>query len=78
MDVYYRAISFYLQEHPDLLVDLLKVMESRLDHARVVDMLRKSGHLPLIKEYLLSVQKTNILEVSSLEPGRPACCVAHC
>ena len=25
LEVYYRAVSFYLQEHPDLLVDLLKV-----------------------------------------------------
>ena len=25
LEVYYRAVSFYLAEHPDLLVDLLKV-----------------------------------------------------
>ena len=24
-EVYYKAVSFYLEEHPDLLVDLLKV-----------------------------------------------------
>lgn len=35
----------------------------RLDHARVVDMFRKERSLPLIKDYLLNVQKTNILEV---------------
>lgn len=36
----------------------------RLDHARVVHMFRSEGHLPLIKDYLLNVQKTNILEVN--------------
>ena len=25
VEVYYRAVSFYLEQHPDLLVDLLKV-----------------------------------------------------
>ena len=34
LEVYYRAVSFYLQEHPDLLVDLLKVrcLLQRLAH----------------------------------------------
>jgi hypothetical protein len=41
----------------------MKAMEVRLDHARVVLMFRKEGALPLIKDYLLNVQKTNILEV---------------
>ena len=36
----------------------------RLDHARVVVMFRKEHALPLIKDYLLNVQKTNILEVN--------------
>jgi hypothetical protein len=54
------------QEHPELLADVMKAMEMRLDHARVVDMFRKEKSLPLIKEYLLNVQKTNILEVRGL------------
>lgn len=45
-------------------MDLLLLLQSRLDHARVVDMFRKQNHLPLIKDYLVSVQKTNILEVN--------------
>lgn len=64
VDVYYKAIRFYLQEHPELLSDVMKAMEMRLDHARVVDMFRKERSLPLIKDYLLNVQKTNILEVN--------------
>ena len=45
--VYYAAVSFYLEAHPDLLVDLLKVLEARVDHARVVGVLRSAGHLAL-------------------------------
>ena len=44
-------------------MDLLNVLQSRLDHARVVEMFRRTGHLPLVKDYLIAVQKTNILEV---------------
>jgi clathrin heavy chain len=62
--VYYRAISFYLEEHPDLLVDLLKVLEARIDYARVVGILRKADHLPLVKDYLLAVQKSNLAAVN--------------
>lgn len=59
-DTLYRGISFYLEEHPDLLNDLLKVVEARIDHSRVVDIMRRAGQLPLVKEYLLSVQKNNL------------------
>jgi hypothetical protein len=40
LQVYYRALSFYLEEHPDLLVDLMGVLTPRLDHARVVEQFR--------------------------------------
>lgn len=57
------CLGFVPQEHPELLADVMKAMEVRLDHARVVLMFRKEGALPLIKDYLMNVQKTNILEV---------------
>ncbi|KDD77018.1 hypothetical protein H632_c39p3, partial [Helicosporidium sp. ATCC 50920] len=63
-DTLYRAIAFYLEEHPDLLNDLLKVVEARVDHSRVVDVLRRAGHLGLVKDYLLSVQKNNLQAVN--------------
>uniref|UniRef100_A0A7S0V4E8 Clathrin heavy chain n=1 Tax=Polytomella parva TaxID=51329 RepID=A0A7S0V4E8_9CHLO len=63
-DVLYRAVAFYLEEHPDLLTDLLNVLQSRVDNARVVEILRRSQQLPLIREYLISVQKSNSLEVN--------------
>lgn len=65
MQIHYRALSFYLDEHPDLLVDLLGVLTPRLDHARVVDQFRKVSQLPLIKDYLVSVQKNNVAAVSA-------------
>ncbi len=64
--LHYRALGFYLDEHPDLLVDLLGVLTPRLDHARVVDQFRKANQLPLIKDYLVSVQKSNIAAVSGI------------
>ena len=41
-----------------------QVLEARVDHARVVDILRKADHLPLIKDYLLAVQKANLAAVN--------------
>eukprot|EP00899_Mesostigma_viride_P014185 jgi/Mesvir1/22768/Mv14160-RA.1 len=63
-EVYYRAVSFYLDEHPELLNDILHVLASRLDHSRVVDILRTAGHLPLARAYLTSVQTANLPAVN--------------
>ncbi|PRW61204.1 clathrin heavy chain [Chlorella sorokiniana] len=60
----YKGISFYLEEHPDQLNDLLKVVEARVDHSRVVDIMRRAGQLPLVKDYLLAVQKNNLSAVN--------------
>lgn len=35
-----------------------------MDHTRVVLMLRKAGNLPLVKDYLIAVQKTNLSAVN--------------
>lgn len=35
-----------------------------MDHARVVNIMRKADHLPLVKDYLLAVQKTNLAAVN--------------
>lgn len=55
---YYKALSFYLEEQPLLLTDLLTVLTPRIDHTRVVRMFNASGNdnLPLIKPYLVAVQ----------------------
>lgn len=63
-DQYYKAMRFYLDEHPDLLADLMRALELRLDAARTVDMFRKEGKLPLIREYLANVQGGNLADVN--------------
>ncbi|KAH6555179.1 hypothetical protein KP509_1Z275900 [Ceratopteris richardii] len=59
VELYYKAVHFYLQEHPDLINDLLNVLAARVDHTRVVDIMRKAGHLPLVKPYMVAVQSVN-------------------
>jgi len=65
-EVYYKAIDFYLQEHPLLLNELLmeQSITSKLDHSKVVGFFRSKAHLPLIEKYLLLVQKDNLPAVN--------------
>ncbi|CAB4482710.1 unnamed protein product [Rhizophagus irregularis] len=65
LEIYYKALKFYLDEHPLLLSDLLVALTPRIDHTRVVQMFKKSDNLPLIKSYLISVQETNNLAVNN-------------
>ncbi|KAJ7224497.1 hypothetical protein GGX14DRAFT_425944 [Mycena pura] len=64
VEIYYRALSFYLEEQPMLLTDLLTVLIPRINHARVVRIFKKQDHLPLIRNYLIAVQNLNIEEVN--------------
>ncbi|KAJ7543091.1 hypothetical protein O6H91_09G024400 [Diphasiastrum complanatum] len=64
VELYYKAVHFYLQEHPDLLNDLLNVLAPRVDHTRVVDIMRKAGQLPLVKPYMVAVQSNNVSAVN--------------
>ncbi|KAJ2614259.1 Clathrin heavy chain [Coemansia sp. RSA 1365] len=59
IELFYKALRFYLKEQPLLLNDLLHVMMSRVDHTRVVSMFQKSDNIPLIKKYLVAAQTTN-------------------
>jgi len=59
IEIYYKALSFYLQEQPMLLNDLLTVLQPRIDHTRVVRMFQRSDNVPLIKPYLIAVQQLN-------------------
>ncbi|WFD00087.1 Clathrin heavy chain [Malassezia yamatoensis] len=62
VEIYYRALTFYLEQHPLLLNDLLTVLGKRIDHGRVVRMFKKRDHdnVPLIRSYLISVQYLNL------------------
>jgi len=53
---YYKSLTFYLQEQPTLLTDLLTVLIPRIDHSRVVCTFRQIGLIPLIHSYLIAVQ----------------------
>ncbi|CAM6119092.1 unnamed protein product [Calypogeia fissa] len=64
VELYYKAAHFYLQEHPELINDLLNVLAPRVDHTRVVDIMRKAGHLPLVKPYMVGVQSNNVTAVN--------------
>jgi clathrin heavy chain len=59
LEIYYRALNFYLQEQPSLLTDLLQALTPRIDVNRVVKLFEKSDNIPLIKPFLLNVQSQN-------------------
>ncbi|XP_037292516.1 clathrin heavy chain [Manduca sexta] len=59
MELYYKAIQFYLDYKPLLLNDLLLVLAPRMDHTRAVAFFSKAQHLQLVKAYLRSVQSLN-------------------
>ncbi|CED83796.1 clathrin heavy chain [Phaffia rhodozyma] len=66
VEIYYKALSFYLAEQPLLLTDLLVSLTPRIDHTRVVRMFRRkdNDNLPLIKNYLVSIQHLDIADVN--------------
>lgn len=59
LEIYYKAINFYVTEHPSLLIDLLTVLTPRLDIPRTVKIFSKSDNLPLIKPFLINVLPKN-------------------
>lgn len=59
LEIYYRALNFYLEEQPSLITDLLQALTPRIDVNRVVRMFEKSDNIPLIKPFLLNVQSQN-------------------
>merc|ERR1719287_367205 len=64
MELYYRAIQFYLDEQPMQVNSLLNTIAPKVDHARVVQQVRKTGNLALIVPYLKSVQQNNVASVN--------------
>merc|ERR1712241_1463698 len=59
IEMYHRAIQFYLDYKPMLLNDLLVVLAPRLDHTRTVGFFTKTNNIQLVKPYLRSVQNLN-------------------
>jgi len=63
-DLWYRAIIFYLEEEPMLLNDLLKLLATKVDLTKVVQVMKRTGHIALITPFLKSVQSQNISAVN--------------
>lgn len=59
IELYYKALQFYLDNKPLLINDLLVVLTPRLDHTRAVSFFTRLNHLQLVKPYLRSVQTNN-------------------
>lgn len=59
VEIYYRAVTFYRDEHPGLLTDLLATLTQRIDVNRVVTIFQKSDDIPLVKTWLINVQHQN-------------------
>jgi len=59
IELYYKALQFYLDNKPLLINDLLVVLTPRMDHTRAVNFFIKAKHLMLVKPYLRSVQNHN-------------------
>jgi clathrin heavy chain len=64
MELYYRAVQFYFDEAPMQVNSLLNTIAPKVDHARVVQQVRKTGHMELIRPYLKSVQQHNVAVVN--------------
>eukprot|EP00922_Rhytidocystis_sp_ex-Travisia-forbesii_P070816 GHVS01105726.1.p1 GENE.GHVS01105726.1~~GHVS01105726.1.p1 ORF type:complete len:1773 (+),score=396.02 GHVS01105726.1:341-5659(+) len=63
-ELLYRALQFYVDEYPMQLNALLIAMEKKIDHARVVQQMRKCNQLSLVLPYLQSVQGSNTAAVN--------------
>lgn len=59
IELYYKALTFYLEFKPLLLNDLLLVLTPRLDHTKAVTFFQKAGQLALVLPYVKSVQSHN-------------------
>mmetsp|Transcript_13917 Transcript_13917/g.39575 ORF Transcript_13917/g.39575 Transcript_13917/m.39575 type:complete len:1722 (+) Transcript_13917:173-5338(+) len=64
VDVHYKALRFYLEQHPLQVVALLTAQRERVDNRRVVQIAQDKDRLPLVKRYLQTVQEDNNASVN--------------
>eukprot|EP00172_Hildenbrandia_rubra_P000375 Plantae.Rhodophyta-Hildenbrandia_rubra.ctg11744.p1 GENE.Plantae.Rhodophyta-Hildenbrandia_rubra.ctg11744~~Plantae.Rhodophyta-Hildenbrandia_rubra.ctg11744.p1 ORF type:complete len:1092 (-),score=238.23 Plantae.Rhodophyta-Hildenbrandia_rubra.ctg11744:1608-4472(-) len=71
LELYYKSITFYVDEQPSLISDLLRVLAPRVDATRAVRILKSSktefgslGFLPFVTEFLVKVQEADMPEVN--------------
>jgi clathrin heavy chain len=65
LELYYKAIQFYLSEQPSLINELMHVLIPRIDHARAIQLFQQNKHIPLVKPYLIEAQKSNNRSVNT-------------
>lgn len=66
-ELYYRAMSFYLEEQPMQLNDLLKVLskeDKKFDLVKCVQHMKRTGYIALIEPFLQQVQYMNVSAVN--------------
>lgn len=63
-DVLYGGITFYVQNHPERLHDLLTHLTKRLDPERVMNEVTKHTGIALIRQFLEATQDRNIKRVN--------------
>jgi clathrin heavy chain len=65
IEIYYKALNFYIEQQPLLLNDLLSALSPRIDHSRVVKLIMKHDHLPLVKPYLIAIKSHDLEAVNN-------------
>jgi clathrin heavy chain len=63
-NLYSESIHFYMNEQPQLLNDMLKVIANKIDLSTAVFELRKAGAIALAVPFLQSVQSANNFDVN--------------
>jgi clathrin heavy chain len=63
-DLYYKSISFYLEEQPLQVNELLKTLINKIDLVKCTNAIRKLAIVPLVEPFLKIVQQTNTKEVN--------------
>lgn len=60
-EILYKAVTYYVNSHPTKFTRLMEVIESMVDHSRVVNQLRRTADwaLQVGQDYMKSVQKGN-------------------
>jgi len=59
---YYKACTFFIEFFPLRLNQLLAALSGKVDHSRVVGLLRRSDNLPLAMPYLKAAQQSENLK----------------
>jgi len=63
-DLFYKSMIFYLEEEPMALNDLLNLIVAKIDLAKCVSVMKKTGYISLIEPFLKSAQQQNIAAVN--------------